>query len=118
MNVSIINKPIVKSNVLDELAKELPAIISEVMEVAGGNWAILKPEQVSLEFSEASPRDIGSDIRIMVYARNIKPRTSSENDQAKTILDKIIKLISKPGEEYSVNVRLYFMEIRAAEHSL
>ena len=55
MNVSIINKPNVKSSVLDELAKELPAIIAEVMQVPGGNLALLKPEQVSLEFSTGKP---------------------------------------------------------------
>jgi hypothetical protein len=43
MNASIIYKTNVKSNVLDELAKDLPVIIAEVMEVPGGNVARLKP---------------------------------------------------------------------------
>jgi hypothetical protein len=118
MNVKIVYMPNVKSSVLDDLATGLPVIISEVLEVAGGKLAILKRDQVSLEFSQASPRDTGSDIRIMVYARNIDPRTSTENNQAKTILEKVVSLIAKFGSEYSVNTRLYFMEIRAAEHSL
>jgi hypothetical protein len=45
MSASIINKPNVKSSVLDELAKGLPAIIAEVMQVPGGNMALLKPRQ-------------------------------------------------------------------------
>jgi hypothetical protein len=118
MNVLIINKANVKSNVLDELAKELPFIIAGVMEVPGGNLAILKPKQVSLEFSQASPRDVGMDIRIMAFARSNAPRTSTEDLRAKAILDKVIALISKSGEEYSVDVRLYLLEIGAAEHSL
>jgi hypothetical protein len=108
--------PNVTDYVLDDLAKGLPGVIAEVMEVAGGNLAILKRDQVALEFSQASPRDVGSDIRIIVYARNIDPRTSAENNQAKIILDKIIPLIANSGVEYSLNIRLYFMEIRAAEH--
>lgn len=117
MNASIISKPHVTNSMLDMLAKELPIIIAEVMEVPGGSLAKVKPEQVSLEFSQASPRDIGSDIRIIVYARSNDPRTSSENDRAKTILEKIIALNTTSGEEYSVNIRLYLMEIGAAEHS-
>jgi len=116
MNATIINKPNVKESVLDELAKELPAIIAEVMQVLGGNLAILKPKQVSLEFTQASPRDVGSDIRVIVFARSNDPRTSTENDRANAILEKIIALIAKFGEEYSVDIRLYLMEIGAAEH--
>lgn len=117
MNVSIINKQGVKSCVLDKLAWDLPVIIAKALEVPGGNLAILKPEQVSLEFSEASPRDIGSDIKIIVFARSNNPRTSTENDLAKAILEKVIALITGVGEECSVNIRLYLMEIGAAEHS-
>jgi hypothetical protein len=117
MNASIINKPNVKSSVLDELAKELPTIIAGVMEVPGGNLARLKPEEVALEFSQASTRDVGSDIRIMVFARNNDPRTSTENDRAKSILEKVVALITKSGEECSVDIRVYLMEIGAAEHS-
>ena len=35
MNATIIHKPNVKESVLDELAKELPAIIAGVMQVLG-----------------------------------------------------------------------------------
>jgi hypothetical protein len=117
MNATIINKSKVKSSVLDELARELPVIIADVMKVPGGNLAIVKPEQVSLEFSQASPRDVGSDIRIVVFARSNDPRTLTENDRAKAILEKVIASIAKYGEEYSVDIRLYLMEIGVAVHS-
>ncbi len=117
MNVSIVSKSVVKSNVLDELAKGMPTIISGVLEMPGGKLAILKPEQISLEFSQASTRDVGSDIRIMAFARSNDPRSSTETELARTILEKIVALISKVGEEYSVDVRLYLIEIGAAEHS-
>ena len=117
MNAKIINKPNVTSSVLDELAKELPAIIAEVMQVPGGNLALLKPEQVSLEFSQASLRDVGSDIRLMVFARSNDPRTLTENDRAKAILEKVVALIATSGEECSVDIRLYLMEVGAAEYS-
>lgn len=116
MNVSIVNKSNVKSEILDELARELPGIISEVLEVPGGKLAILKPEQVSLEFSEANIRDVGSDIRIMVFARSNIPRESKENILANAILEKVIALVCKTCEKYSVSIRLYLMEIGAAEH--
>jgi hypothetical protein len=115
LNASIIYKPNVKNSLLDELAKELPVIIAETMEVPGGSLARVKPEQISLEFSQANLRDVGSVIRIMVFARNNDPRISTENDRAKSILDKVIALVTKSGEEYSVDIRLYLMEIGAAE---
>lgn len=118
MNASIINNVTVKESVLDGLAQELPAIIAKVMEVPGGNLAIVKPEQVSLEFSQASPRDIGSDIRISIFARKNAPRTSTENDSAKEILAKVLALVAARGEEYSIDIRLYLMDIGAAEYSL
>jgi len=118
MNASIITKPNVKDSVLDDLASELPGIIAGVMEVPGGNVARLKPEQISLEFSQANPRDVGLDIRIMVYARSNDPRKLTENDRAKAILEKVLALIATSGEKYSVAIRLYFMAIGAAEHSL
>jgi uncharacterized protein YaiI (UPF0178 family) len=116
MNVKIIYKTNVTDGVLDDLAKEMPVIVSEVMEVAGGKLAILKRDQVALEFSLANKRDTGADIRIMVFARNIDSRTSSESHQANTILEKVVSVLSNSGDIYSVNIRLYFMEIRAAEH--
>jgi hypothetical protein len=118
VNATIISKPSVTGNALDELAKELPVIIAEVMEVAGGNLARLRPEQVSLEFSQASIRDVGSDIRIILFAKNNIPRTSTENERAKSILEKIVTLINKAGKEYSIDIRLYLMEIGAAEFSI
>lgn len=118
MNVSIVNKESVKGGVLDDLARELPVIISEVLEVPGGKLAILKPEQVSLEFSQASARDVGSDIRIMVFARSNDPRASTEKNLAREILEKIVALVARSGENYSLSIRLYLMEIGVAEYSL
>ena len=116
MNVSIIYKENVKSAVLDDLAKELPVILSEVLEVPGGKMAILKPEQVSLVFSPANVRDIGQDIRIMVFARSNFIRLKTVNERSKEILKKVIELIARYEDDYSVSVRLYFMEIGVAEH--
>jgi hypothetical protein len=116
MNVLIINKANVSDGTLDDLASELPAIMSRVLEVRGGNMAILKPEQVSLEFSLASVRDVGADIRIMVFARANDPRTSSENSLAKEILEQVVAVVANSGGNYSVDIRLYLMEIGAAEH--
>ena len=118
MNASIVYKTNVKSNVLDELARELPVIIAEVMEVPGGNVARLKPEQISLVFSQANTRDVGSDIRIMAFAKSIDMRTSTGNELANEILEKVVALNSRSGQECSVDIRLYFMEIAAAEHSI
>jgi hypothetical protein len=118
MNATIIHKPNVKSSVLDKLARELPVIIADVMQVPGGNLAIVRPEQVSLEFTQASPRDIGSDIKIILFARSNKLRTSTENDRAKAILEKVVALIARLNEECSVDIRLYLMEVGAAEHSM
>ena len=118
MNASIVYKSKVEGQVLDELAKELPSIIAQVLEVPGGYLARLKPEQVSTVFSEASARDVGSDIRIMAFARSNDPRAATGTDRAKAILEKVLALSSGCGAEYSVDVRLYFMEISVAEHTL
>jgi hypothetical protein len=118
MNASIISKANVKNSTLDILALQLPVIIAEVLDVHGGNVARVKPEQISLEFSPASSRDIGSDIRIMVYARRNDPRIMTENERAKTILEKVIASLAPSAEQYSIDVRLYLMEIGAAEHTL
>ncbi len=118
MNATIIHKQHVKNSVLDELATVLPTIIAEALEVPGGNLAIVRPEQVALEFTQASPRDVGSDIRILIFARNNNPRTSSENDRAKMILDRVLALFTRFDDEYSVNIRLYLMEIGATGHAL
>ena len=118
MNATIIHKSNINSNVLDVLAKELPAIIADVLQVPGGKVAIVRPEQVSLEFTQASSRDVGSDIRIILFARSNNLRTLTENDRAKAILEKVIALIAKSGEVCSVDIRLYLMEVGAAEYSL
>jgi hypothetical protein len=118
MNATIIHKQKVKNSVLDELASVLPAIIAEALEVPGGNLAIVRPEQVALEFTQASPRDVGSDMRILIFARSNNPRTSSENDRAKVVLDRVLALMARFGDEYSVNIRLYLMEIGAAGQAL
>jgi hypothetical protein len=118
MNATIIHKSNVKNAVLDNLVMVLPGIISDALELPGGKLAILKPEQVALEFSQASPRDTGSDIKIMVFARGLVLRSSNEKELAKEILENVVLLTTKPGEEYSIDVRLYLMDIGAAEHSL
>ena len=118
MNARIIHKSNVSDVVLDELSKELPSIIAEVMTVPGGNLAMLRSEQVALEFSEASRRDIGSDIRIILFARSNHPRKSTENDRAKLILDRISILVAEAAEQYSIDIRIYLMEIGIAEQPL
>lgn len=117
MNVEIIHKANVTDAVLDCLAENLPTTISRLLEVPGGKVAVLKPEQISLQFSPASSRDIGSDIRILVLARSIRPRTTAENKLAKELLDDILSLIDGRGGKCSVTVRLYLTEIGAAEFS-
>ena len=71
-----------------------------------------------MQFSPASTRDVGSDIRVMVFARTNIPRASTEKNLANTILEKVVAVIVDSGEKYSVNVRLYLMEIGVAEYSL
>lgn len=117
MNVAIIYKKQVSEQVLDDFVQELPVIMSDVLEVPGGKVAILKPEQVSLEFSEANPRDIGADIRIMIFARSNAPRTSSEHVLTQKILDKVVALVRRAGKDHSVNVRLYLIEIGKGDHA-
>lgn len=114
MNVSIVYKTKVTEKALDELAMGLPVIISGVLEVPGGKLAILKPQQISLVFSQANSRDVGSDIKIVAFARSNDPRSSTENELARTILERVIASV---GENYSVDVRIYLVEIGAAEHS-
>lgn len=116
MNATIIHKANVKSNVLDKLAMEMPTIISDTLELPGGKMAVLKPQQISLEFSQASPRDVGSEIKIMVFARDLAPRQSKGNALANSILEKVIALVASSGEDYSIDLRLYLMEIGAAEY--
>jgi hypothetical protein len=54
----------------------------------------------------------------MVFARSNDPRTSSENDLARAVLEKVTTLISTSGEKYSVNTRIYLMEIGVAERTM
>ena len=117
MNVEIVHKANVSDAVLDGLANKLPSIVSGLLEVPGGQWAILKPEQISLQFSSASVRDIGSDLRINVLARSISPRTSAGNKLAAAILDQVVALVGALGGKYSVTIRLYLTEIGAAEYA-
>ena len=114
MNVLIITKQNVKDGALDALADALPAIIARVLEVPGGHVAIVKPEQISLEFCQASVRDVGADIRLMVFARSNAQRTATEHVLAREILDRVTGLVASAGENNSVDVRLYLMEIGAA----
>ena len=114
MNASIIYKSNVKGSVLDELAAELPVILAEVLSVPGGNVALVRPEQVSLAFCPANSRDVGADVRIMVFARSNDPRKSTENDRAKAILDGVAALVDKSGEKCTVDIRLYLMAIGSA----
>ncbi|ACH37141.1 hypothetical protein Gbem_0110 [Citrifermentans bemidjiense Bem] len=114
MNVSVIYKANVTDEVLDALAGKLPAIISELLEVRGAKIAILKPEQISLQFSLANVRDVGADLRIIVLARSVGPRTSAENKLATAILDKVLPLA---GDKFSIAIRLYLTEIGAAEYA-
>lgn len=116
MNATVVHKAHVKSGVLDNLAMALPGIIADTLELPGGKLAIVKPEQVSLEFSQASPRDVGSDIKIMIFAKNLAPRSTQEKDLANEILGKVVLLATKPGEDYSIDIRLYLMIVGAAEH--
>lgn len=116
MNVRVISKVKVKDAVLDGLAGELPAIISGVLEIPGGKVAILRPEDISLEFSQASARDVGADMRIMIFAKSNDPRKSTENSLAKEILEQVVALIGKFGEKYSVDIRVYLTEIGVATH--
>ncbi|MDD2852767.1 MAG: hypothetical protein PHY09_12825 [Desulfuromonadaceae bacterium] len=118
MNALITHKSNVTDIVLDNLAKALPGIIADALEFPGGRVAIVKPEQVSLEFSQASARDIGADIKIIIFARDIQQRSSMEKDLAEEILNSVVALSSKPGEDYSIDVRLYLMVVGVAEHSL
>lgn len=117
MNVTIIIKPDVKNGTLDDLSRELPAIISKIMHVPGGRMAIVRPQEVYLHFCQASVRDIGSDIKVEVFARSNDSRTSAEDDLAREALDRITSVIRNSGEDYSVDIRIYLMEIGAANYS-
>jgi hypothetical protein len=117
MNVEVIHKANVTDAVLDALAAKLPSIISGLLEVPGGKMAILKPEQVSIQFSLASARDIGSDIRVIVLARSISPRTMAENQLATAILDQVVAVVGAAGASCSVSTRLYLTEIGAGEYT-
>jgi hypothetical protein len=116
MNATIIHKTIVSESVLDNLANALPGIIADALELPGGKMAIVKPEQLALHFTQASKRDVGSDIKIMIFARNLLMRSAGEKEPAKDILDSVVALSSKPGEEHSIDVRVYLAAINKSEH--
>ncbi len=116
MNATIIHKENVTDSLLDNLAKSLPGILADTLEAPGGRAAIVKPEQISLEFSKASPRDVGSDIKIMIFARELPSRASREKEMAKKILESVVSLPTKPGETHTIDVRLYLMVVGVAEY--
>ena len=118
MNATIIHKANVTDTLLDNLAKALPGILADTLEAPGGRAAIVKPDQVSLEFSQASPRDVGSDIKIMIFAKELPSRASREKEMAKKILESIVSLPTKPGDAHTIDVRLYLMVVGVAECSL
>jgi len=118
MNATIIHKSNVTDVLLDNLATALPGILADTLEAPGGRAAIVKPEQISLGFVTASPRDVGSDIKIMIFAKELPSRASREKEMAKKILESIVSLPTKPGDSNSIDVRLYLMVVGVAEHSL
>lgn len=119
MNATIIHKTNVTDTVLDNLAKALPGILADTLEAPGGRAAIVKPEQISLEFSQASPRDVGSDIKIIIFARELPSRASREKEMALKILESIASLPSIiSSTPLTMDVRLYLMVVGAAECSL
>ncbi len=117
MNTTIIHKANVSDIILDNLAQALPGILADTLEAPGGRAAIVKPDQISLVFSQASPRDIGSDIKILTFAKDLPSRASREKEMAKKILESIVSLPSKPGETHTIDVRLYLMVVGVAECS-
>lgn len=117
MNSEIICKSRVKEEVLDCLAAELPTVIANAMIVPGGHLAMVKPEQIALEFIQASSRDTGPDIRIKVFARKNTPRELTEHERAQSILTKTISLVNQTGNDYSMDVRIYLMDIGTAEYT-
>jgi hypothetical protein len=115
MNVTIVSKQNVTNSALDLLAAELPAIIAGELDVPGGNLARIRPEQISIHFSPASSRDVGADLKIMAFAKRNDPRISTENERARKILEKLLALSGNPLNAYSIDIRLYFLEIGSAE---
>jgi hypothetical protein len=108
----IFHQEIVSDGVLDQLQANLPAIISEVLRVPGGNMALLEAEQISLHFIEASRRDVAKNIHVLIYAGLNEPRQTDRTNRAKKIREEIVALI---GNEYTVDVRLYLQYIGGAE---
>ena len=108
----IFHQEIVSDGVLDQLQANLPAIISEVLRVPGGNMALLEAEQISLHFIEASRRDVAKNIHVLIYAGLNEPRQTDRTNRAKKIREEIVALI---GDEYTVDVRLYLQYIGAGE---
>lgn len=115
MNAMIVHKSNVSDTLLDDLAKALPGILADTLEAPGGRAAIVKPEQISLEFSQASPRDIGSDIKILVFAKALPSRADREKEMSNKILQSVSALTATLGETHSINVRLYLMIVGGAE---
>ena len=102
----------VSDRALDQLQANLPVIIADVLRVPGGNLALLESGQISLHFIEASRRDVGKNIHVLIYAGLNEPRQADRTDRAKKIRQEIVALI---GDEYTVDVRLYLQYIGAGE---
>ncbi len=107
----IFHQKIVSDNVLDQLQAKLPAIIADVLQVPGGNMALLEAEQISLHFMEASRRDVGKNINVLIYAGLNEPRQIDRANRANRIREDIVALI---GADFTIDVRLYLQYIGAA----
>lgn len=108
----IFHQEVVSDHALDRLQVSLPSIIADVLRVPGGNVALLEAQQISLHFIQASPRDVGKNINLLIYASLNEPRRSDKTKRATKIRDEIVALI---GNDYTVDVRLYLQEIGAAQ---
>jgi hypothetical protein len=108
----IFHQKIVPDHLLDQLQENLPAIIADILRVPGGNLALLEARQISLHFIEASRRDVGKNIHVLIYAGLNEPRQTDRTNRANKIREEIFSLI---GNEYTVDVRLYLQYIGAAE---
>ncbi len=108
----IFHQKIVSDAALDQIQANLPTIVADVLRVPGGNLALLEAQQISLHFIEASRRDVGKNIHVLIYAGLNDPRQADRTNRAKKIREEIVTLI---GDEYSVDVRLYLQYIGAAE---
>ncbi len=108
----IFHQEIVSDAALDQLQANLPGIVAGVLQVPGGNMALLEAEQISLHFIAASRRDVGKNLHILIYAGLNEPRQRDRTNRANKIKEEIGALI---GGEYTIDVRIYLQYIGAAE---